>query len=238
MFDEGFQFSDLSYFLILALIPGIVETAKKWQWIAAGNRPLGLSLVLGFFLVGLAEAISLDLVPEVVLPWVRVMVMAMAGALSVSGSYDLIKKSKGNSTQSMIRGDGEEGMPTKAGRPCQWRGCPQVVRGDVPYCEEHAKQVAREHEADRPSAARRGYDGNWRKLRSMYLRRHPLCADPFGVHEGPVVATEVDHIQPLSRGGGHGWDNLQALCKSCHSKKTARESGFVRGKGDQIPGAS
>lgn len=53
-----------------------------------------------------------------------------------------------------------------------------------------------------------------------------------------MVATEVDHIQPLSRGGGHGWDNLQALCKSCHSKQTARESGFARGKGDQIPGAS
>ena len=43
------------------------------------------------------------------------------------------------------------------------------------------------------------------------------------------VATEVDHIQPLSRGGGHEWDNLQALCKSCHSKKTARETGFTRG---------
>jgi hypothetical protein len=44
-----------------------------------------------------------------------------------------------------------------------------------------------------------------------------------------VVATEVDHIQPLSRGGGHEWENLQALCKSCHSKKTARETGFTRG---------
>jgi 5-methylcytosine-specific restriction protein A len=109
-------------------------------------------------------------------------------------------------------------------------GCPWVVRGDVPYCEEHAKQVAREREAGRPSAARRGYDGNWRKLRAMFLRRHPLCADPFGRHGGrPVVATEVDHIQPLSRGGGHEWDNLQALCRSCHSKKTARETGFTRG---------
>ena len=121
-------------------------------------------------------------------------------------------------------------MPTKAGRPCQWRGCPRVVRGDVPYCEEHAKQLAREREAGRPSAARRGYDGNWRKLRAMFLRRHPLCADPFEIHGGrPVVATEVDHIQPLSRGGGHEWENLQALCKSCHSKKTARETGFTRG---------
>jgi len=96
---ESFQFSDLSYFLILALIPGIVETAKKWGWMASGNRPLLLALVLGFFFVGFAEAISLELVPEVVLPWVRVLVMGIAGALSVSGSYDLIKKFTGNGGQ-------------------------------------------------------------------------------------------------------------------------------------------
>ena len=93
---EGFQFSNLSYFLILALIPGIVETAKKWEWVAAGNRPLLLSLVLGFFLVGVAEAMSLGLVPEGVLAWVRLVVMAIAVALSVSGSYDLIRKFTGN----------------------------------------------------------------------------------------------------------------------------------------------
>jgi hypothetical protein len=93
---EGFQFTELSYFLILALIPGIVETAKKWEWVAAGNRPLLLSLVLAFFFVGVAEAMSLGLVPEVVLPWVRMVVMTMAGALSVSGSHDLIKKFTGN----------------------------------------------------------------------------------------------------------------------------------------------
>ena len=96
---EGFQFSDLSYFLILALIPCIVETAKKWGWIAAGNRPLLLSLVLGFYFVGAAEAISQGLVPEVALPWVRVVVMTIAGALSESGSYDLLRKFTGGGGQ-------------------------------------------------------------------------------------------------------------------------------------------
>ncbi len=28
-------------------------------------------------------------------------------------------------------------------------------------------------------------------------------------------------------GGGHKWDNLQALCRSGHSRKTARETGFA-----------
>ena len=121
-------------------------------------------------------------------------------------------------------------MPKRAGRPCAWGGCPKVVRG-VPYCEEHAKRIAQRKEERRPSAARRGYGRDWRRLRAMYLRRNPLCADPFGIHGGlPVVASEVDHIVPLSRGGGNDWDNLQSLCKSCHSRKTALESGLGGGR--------
>jgi len=42
------------------------------------------------------------------------------------------------------------------------------------------------------------------------------------------AAAEVDHIVPLARGGTHDLANLQPLCKSCHSKKTMRES--VSGK--------
>jgi 5-methylcytosine-specific restriction protein A len=60
----------------------------------------------------------------------------------------------------------------------------------------------------------------------MFLRSHPLCVDPFGLHanSGQVVAaTEVDHIRPKSNGGTDEWDNLQGLCKSCHSRKTALE---------------
>ena len=36
---------------------------------------------------------------------------------------------------------------------------------------------------------------------------------------------EVDHIIPLEQGGTHDETNLQALCKPCHSAKTAREDG-------------
>ena len=32
---------------------------------------------------------------------------------------------------------------------------------------------------------------------------------------------EVDHIKPLFLGGGNTGDNLQALCRECHGKKTA-----------------
>lgn len=59
----------------------------------------------------------------------------------------------------------------------------------------------------------------------MHLARHPLCVECQA--KGMVVAAaEVDHIVPLADGGTNDDENLQSLCKSCHSRKTARESGF------------
>lgn len=76
----------------------------------------------------------------------------------------------------------------------------------------------------RPSAARRGYDAAWRRIRLAHLKRHPLCADceRAGI---AVPATDVDHILPLRRGGTHAPSNLQSLCHFHHSSKTAREDG-------------
>lgn len=42
---------------------------------------------------------------------------------------------------------------------------------------------------------------------------------------------ECDHVTPVSEGGATAPDNLQTLCRSCHSVKTAREIG-------QAPGAA
>lgn len=38
------------------------------------------------------------------------------------------------------------------------------------------------------------------------------------------MANEVDHIIPLSLGGTDDEDNLRAINKECHKKKTAKES--------------
>ena len=77
--------------------------------------------------------------------------------------------------------------------------------------------------APRRKTAERGYDGMWRKLRALYLSEHPLCVECQ--RNGDVrAAAEVDHIRPITKGGGRlDWDNLQALCKSCHSRKTLAE---------------
>lgn len=79
-------------------------------------------------------------------------------------------------------------------------------------------------EADRPSAARRGYGRPWRELRASFLAEHPRCADCA------APATEVDHIISLRRGGANDAANLRALCKPCHARKTAAVDGALGGK--------
>lgn len=63
----------------------------------------------------------------------------------------------------------------------------------------------------------------WRKLRQMILHKQPIC-----VHcerkKIYTTANTIDHILPINKGGAI-WsiDNLQALCSSCHNKKSARD---------------
>jgi 5-methylcytosine-specific restriction enzyme A len=94
------------------------------------------------------------------------------------------------------------------------------------YCRPH-RQVARQQQDERRgTAAERGYDSRWRKVRAGFLRSHPLCArcEQDGV---TTAATVVDHIVAHRGDRAKFWDhdNWQALCKHCHDRKTATEDG-------------
>jgi 5-methylcytosine-specific restriction protein A len=80
----------------------------------------------------------------------------------------------------------------------------------------------------RPSAHKQGYGRRWQLLREVFLGEHPLCArcQERGMF---VSSTVVDHIKPHRGDETLFWDvgNLEALCASCHSRKTAsRDGGF------------
>lgn len=69
--------------------------------------------------------------------------------------------------------------------------------------------------------------GFWGRRRREVLDNEPLCR--LCKSEGmTVAASHVDHIKPIHEGGGHGLDNLQPLCATCHYHKSRLE--WMKGK--------
>jgi len=118
-------------------------------------------------------------------------------------------------------------MPYKPKRPCSHPGCPKLT--DKQFCDEHAKQNAREYEKyRRDPETRKRYGRAWKRIRDRYISQHPLCERCE--QDGRLTpAQEVHHIKPLSEGGTHDSDNLMALCSSCHSGITLGENNRRRG---------
>lgn len=77
----------------------------------------------------------------------------------------------------------------------------------------------------RGSAAERGYDKDWFRLRHHFLKANPVCCCGCG-----QPATEVDHIKSVHERPDLRlvWSNLRAMAKACHSQRTARDQGFAR----------
>ena len=113
-------------------------------------------------------------------------------------------------------------MPSRPPTTCRRPGCPGLVHdGTCSVCGPRRRPLQVEHDERRGTAAERGYDAAWQRLRERYLREHPLCVACLA--QGHVrTATDVDHITARRRGGSDDDSNLQALCHSCHSAKTAR----------------
>lgn len=111
-------------------------------------------------------------------------------------------------------------MPYKAMKPCAHPGCPELVPSGQKYCERHA--TLHKDEDVRPG---RKHGNPYSTSRWQILRRQVLMAHPVCQICGKTIADTVDHIKP-HRGNEdlfYDPDNLQALCKACHNKKTWTE---------------
>jgi 5-methylcytosine-specific restriction enzyme A len=79
----------------------------------------------------------------------------------------------------------------------------------------------------RGTTSERGYGSVWQRFRKAWLDQEPrFCADCAA--RGRVVpASHLDHIKPHKGNSVLFWDreNLQGLCATCHSVKTANEDG-------------
>ncbi len=115
-------------------------------------------------------------------------------------------------------------MPWKAPTTCSTPGCPEPSCLDSGKCEEHTRKRKQEGERKRNQARKKSKavyaTARWSRLRIQVLMDQPYCVGYEGV-QCYQPSAEVDHIVPIEDGGEpYDRDNLQGLCKACHSKKT------------------
>ncbi|MCI0755744.1 hypothetical protein [Teichococcus vastitatis] len=93
------------------------------------------------------------------------------------------------------------------------------------------KATAREYDQARGSAAKPGYDADWRQLRARIIVARPICEAPGC---GATERLKVDHVQfARHRTGG----SARATCGCCASPATPPARRGSRGGGGPRPGA-
>ena len=81
--------------------------------------------------------------------------------------------------------------------------------------------MAWDHEGSRHE---RGYGYTWSaKIRPMVLARDLYLCQPCLTAGRTTQADAVDHIIPKAQDGTDDYENLQAICDSCHKRKTRDE---------------
>lgn len=113
-------------------------------------------------------------------------------------------------------------MPYAPPKPCLALGCGALTH--FRWCDAH---TANKRDADhiRGTAAERGYDREWRKVRSQALQRDQYLCVSCRRNERVTPAVDVDHIIPIAVAPELRLDpdNLQSLCRPCHRAKTERD---------------
>lgn len=120
-------------------------------------------------------------------------------------------------------------MPLRSKRECKAHGCHVLTRNG--YCEAHENMKPAAHndrhklynQYDRSAEDTAFYSSKeWRQLRPMAIARdNGLCVHCLA-NKRVIPFKEIDHIIPLrvDRSKALQLDNLQCLCKQCHTRKT------------------
>ena len=72
-----------------------------------------------------------------------------------------------------------------------------------------------------------GYGNAWDKLRLRVLRRDNYLCQNCLKTDRATIAKDVDHRVPKAKGGSDAMENLQSLCRTCHTTKTIEDSGGI-----------
>ena len=124
-------------------------------------------------------------------------------------------------------------MPYRSKKPCNQPGCSELVKAEFTYCENH-REIKKEKKRERDKKynkekrdpkLRKFYSSwKWRKCRDKYVKQNPLC-EKCKENGKTVEADEVDHIIPVKVRFDLRFDfeNLQSLCKRCHSIKSRKD---------------
>lgn len=119
-------------------------------------------------------------------------------------------------------------MPQRMQKPCRHKGCNKLHRNANGYCDQHSDDALgwKRSQERKGNVTQRGYGYKWQVLRKRVLERDGyLCqCEECAKKLMPLPAHEVDHIIPKSQGGKDNLDNLRAINRECHKRKTQIES--------------
>lgn len=109
-------------------------------------------------------------------------------------------------------------MPVRSRRKCTASGCPEWATDDG-RCPRHHIPRPKPKPKQRPTRQQLGYNEDWLHKSAKYRRQHRQCEAPTCISR----SQHTDHID----GDRTNWedDNLQALCRTHHSRKTAQHDG-------------
>jgi 5-methylcytosine-specific restriction protein A len=108
---------------------------------------------------------------------------------------------------------------SRAPKLCANPQCGELVPNGVRFCPDCNQPRWKATNTPKSRCA----EGNWRKKRKRILKRdnHHCQIRYVGICTG--IATEVDHITPVTQGGTDDDWNLRAACGPCHAAKSSDE---------------